>query len=79
MIKSIWNFLVKNSTIIMLVGRLIILVCFVMLVINMLNKNSTTSIPWEIIIGGVVFYIVGFIAKQAKQKTPPQEDNSDEL
>ena len=68
MTKTIWNFLVNNGTIIMLVGRLIILGCFVVLIINMLSKGSTRTIPTEIIIGGVVIYAIGWIANYSKKK-----------
>ncbi len=81
MINTVWKFLVKNGNTIMLLGRLIVIVCLVMLVINMLNPDSPRNVPTGIIVGGVVIYVIGFIASRSKDKTKHQteEDESEEL
>jgi uncharacterized protein YhhL (DUF1145 family) len=79
MIKSIWNFLVNNGNIIMMIGRLIIVVCVVMLLVNMLNPDSPRNIPWAVIISGIAFYVVGFIAKMAKNRRKFEKEDSEEL
>lgn len=79
MIKTIWNFLVNNGTIIMLVGRLIIFVCLVVLIINMLNRGSTKTIPLEVIIGGVVIYAIGWIGNYSKGKQKEKVDENKEV
>ncbi len=81
MIKTIWNFVVNNGTIIMMVGRVIIIISLVVLAMNVFNQGSTRTIPVEVIIGGVVILAIGWIGNYSKKnkKEKVEEVDLDEL
>ena len=79
MIKTIWNFLVNNGATITLIGRLIILVCLVVLIVNVFNRGSTRTIPLGVIIGGIVIYVIGWVGNYTKKNRKIHKDDSDEL
>ena len=74
--KKIWELLCDYSSFVINIGRLILIICAIILVTNKFNKNTVNSIPWMVIITGIVIYITGWIANRYKQRKKNAKDES---
>ncbi len=81
--KKLWNFICSYSTIIKIIGRLIIFICLIILLADVfggaVTKNRMESIPWAFIIAGVTIYCIGWIADIfERRKKNRSNDTGDE-
>ncbi len=81
--KKLWNLLCSYSTIVKLIGRLIIFVCLILLLTEVFggvqSSSAMGSLPWAFIITGTVVYVIGLIAGLYEKRRKKNYDASDEL
>jgi len=80
--KKLWNFICSYSTIIKIVGRLIIFICFILLLVDVFGgaatKSTMQSIPWPFIITGVAIYCIGWIGTVFERRKKSSNNKSDD-
>jgi predicted PurR-regulated permease PerM len=78
--KKVWDIICSYSSIIKIVGRLIIFICLILLLVNVFGgTRAIEPISWAFIITGVVIYCIGWIAnifeRRKKSRISDSEDN----
>ncbi len=81
--QKLWNLLCSYSTIVKLIGRLIIFICLILLLMEVFggaqSSNAAGSLPWVFIITGTVVYVIGLIAGLFEKRRKKNQATSDEL
>lgn len=77
LMKNIWDYICNNATIVMYLGRFVIFISILLSLSKVMGgtKLSSQSVPYPVIIAGVVLLVIGYIASHVKKNRKNKPDS----